>query len=235
MNRENASTFTLGSMAGSIILLLLQTIYAVVMAPVPAPIPTPDVVIVDPVPTPVEYLYSYVERDGSVVDAPQVIAVADQPTGSYRVTRVPRSGIKLESVITIGGQPVPPTPKPDPPKPEPPKPPEVGKRTVVILRETSGTSLKTQSLLIGLRTGSAAKYLTDKSHKLYVVDMDAVNEKDTPSEIVNSWKAEIAGMKLPVIVIAESLGDGVKPIAKRELKDTETPDNVIEFLRQNGG
>jgi hypothetical protein len=202
-----------------VVVWLAGVVWAAVIAPVPAPVPTPDVVIVDPVPTPVEYLYSYVERDGSVVDAPQVIAVADQPAGSYRVTRVPRSGIKLESVITIGGQPVPPTPKPDPPKPEPPKPIPAKATSVTYVYDFRSATIP-PAVLSGLNRLNREKKIIATLYE----DDNTNGKNEVPAQYKLALEAaKKAGM--PALVVT----DGVNVLAV--VKSPATEDQVLEAVR----
>lgn len=220
--REIAAGATIISMLGGLAVVLVQAIYAAVMAPIPEPLPTP--------------VAWYVVKENQVIESPSVIAVAESlEDGNYKLIGFPKIGKITERNIVISGAVI---PTPEPPKPEPPKPEPVvpsGKRTVVILRETAGTPLATQSLLIGMRTGAAGKYLQDKGHTLAIVDMDSVDENDKETPLVKAWRAEIAGLKLPVIVVAEQQGNALKAIGKKEIQSGVTPDNLIEFIRQNGG
>lgn len=222
MTRDKVGTLSVGTIIGAILTVALRLFYSAVVEP---PLPTPE--------------QWFVIKAGEVIDAPKVVAVAESlEHGKYEVLGFPKSGKLTQKVITIGDNVTPvPTP-PEPPKPEPPKPPEpveVGKRVVVIVRETSGTSITAQTLFVGLRTGTAEKYLTEKGHRLHAIDFDSTNEKNDTA-LQASWREQVQGLKLPVVIVCKETAKGViTPIAKREIKADETPDNIIEYIRQNGG
>ncbi len=203
--------------------------------PGPTPTPTPKPVVVK---KPISWI---VLQDGKRIDNPAIESVIKQiDVGNYTAIGIPEAGesvVNLTISINDGTKPIPP-PDPDvivPPVPPlpPPTPVVVGPRNAVILHESKDTSPEFARLVVGLRTGVSADYLKSKSHKLYILDVDAIGGDGKPSAIVESWKPLIAGMKLPVSVIFDPVSN--KLISKQEIKTTTTADNVIEDIRKAGG
>jgi hypothetical protein len=169
-------------------------------------------------------------------DDPHKIVVETAVPGVYRVIV---AGIDDESVssilwhreLTVGPKVIPPEPGPDPPKPAPPGPVVEGNREIVIIRETADTTSDQARLLVMLRVGVAAEYLSAKGHKLVILDKDAVDESGQPSPYVAEWLKIMAGIPLPAMAQVDAKTQTV--VDKRALPGTA--DEFLEAVRKAGG
>jgi hypothetical protein len=169
-------------------------------------------------------------------DDPHKIVVETAVPGKYRVIV---AGIDDESVssilwhreLTVGPKVIPPEPGPDPPKPVPPGPVVEGTREIVIIRETADTTSDQARMLVMLRVGIAAEYLSAKGHKLAILDDDAVDETGQPSRYVGEWLKIVQGIPLPAMAIVDKATQTV--LDKRPLP--ATPDEFLEAVRKAGG
>jgi hypothetical protein len=167
-------------------------------------------------------------------DDPHKIVVETATPGKYRVIV---AGIDDESVssilwhreLTVGPKVIPPEPGPDPPRPTPPV--VEGNREIVIIRETADTTSDQARLLVMLRVGVAAEYLTAKGHKLAILDDDAVDENGQPSKYVAEWLKIVQGIPLPAMAIVDKATQTV--LDKRPLP--ATPDEFLDAVRKAGG
>jgi hypothetical protein len=136
--------------------------------------------------------------------------------------------------VTIGPAPVvvvPPGPGPEPPAP--PGPVESGKRLVVLIRETADDTPAVGQMLVGLRSGPSAAYLSSKSHTLDMLDIHSVGPDGKPASLIEMFRPEIAGMTLPVLVVADAVTR--KLISKQTLPPTATAADVVEAVKKAGG
>ena len=131
--------------------------------------------------------------------------------------------------------PIPPVPDPDVPTPVPPTPPQPveGKRSLVIVRESTNDTAALARLLINLRDGAAAQYLALKGHTFSLLDPDDRDPDGTTSDLVEQWRPFFAGMTLPVVFEIDAVTN--KIVHKYSLPVDATADNVIESLRSHGG
>ena len=127
--------------------------------------------------------------------------------------------------------PVPPTPVPIPPTPVPPNPTPAGLRTVLILRESADTTPELARVITSLRAGQQSQYIKSKGHSLLVLQIDDVGSDGKPLPVAESWKREVAGLTMPVLIIIDQTTKQI--VAKFPLP--KTADGVIETLKSNGG
>lgn len=127
---------------------------------------------------------------------------------------------------------VPPGPGPGP-GPDPKPPVTEGKRSVVIIRESSNDTPALARLMTGLTDGAGADYLKSKGHSFAVLDPDEVDENGQPSALVKSWQKHYAGMTMPVVFIIDSATNSI--IVKQAMPDTMTWNDVLTLLKSNGG
>lgn len=111
--------------------------------------------------------------------------------------------------------------------------PSEGKRTVLVVREASESTPEQARMIVALRTGAHAEYLKSKGHVIYVLDDDSVDKDGNPSPVVQAWKAELAGLTMPVVLVIDTAGNNL--IHKQSLAATATADDVMALLKAHGG
>ncbi len=160
------------------------------------------------------------------------------PVGRYRfwvVGNLKDQPVQGEFTVVIGDPPVvvippgpnPPTP-PVPPTPVP-TPVEVGKRIVMLFRESRDNTVATADMIEDLRNRDA-KYLKEKGHSLYVFDPDDTNST------VNSWRPKFGTLKPPFVLITEPDGMGhATLVGAEELGTNQSAAKVLEILNKYGG
>lgn len=131
--------------------------------------------------------------------------------------------------FTVLGQPDPPPPPPKPDPPPPPPQPVDGPRQLVIVRETADSTPDLSRLIVSLRSGSAADYLASKSHKLSVLDDDAIDSMGKPLPAMVEWRKIYEPIGLPCLIIS----DGTKLLASVKLPGTAA--EILELLKSHGG
>ena len=127
---------------------------------------------------------------------------------------------------------VPPGPGPEPPKPEPPVVVS-GKRRLLLVHESADDTPEVSRLLVALRAGTAAAYLSEKGHKLSILDDDSVDASGKPAADVEQWRPHFSGLKLPVLFVLDETGKTL--IHKQELSAGTTAAQVVEIVKGKGG
>jgi hypothetical protein len=120
--------------------------------------------------------------------------------------------------------PKPPVVVPDPPGPTPPV--VDGKRSLVIVSESSKDKGEFSRLLINLRDGSAASYLKSKGHTFDWLDADQMKSDDP-------WREQFTAAELPVAFIIDTQTNTV--LKKEPIAESTTADNLIEAVKRQGG
>ena len=179
--------------------------------------------------------------DGSVVWYFQ-----EPPAGVYVFrlrSQIPSTDPPLDPIVDIehatlvtGLGPQPPTPDPnDPVEPDTPTPPvTTGKRFALLLYETTTQSVEMGRMLVLLRRGPSADYLASKGHMLDILDINLVDpSKNKPSPTIEKYRADIAGMQLPVLIVADRATG--KLISKDTLPATAKDTDVIDAIKKAGG
>lgn len=134
----------------------------------------------------------------------------------------------------VVGLPVPPVPPTPPTPPVPPQPPiVVGKKVVILIRETSQVGPQQRDLVNGLRNGTQAAYLKEKGHTFVPLDKDSVGPDGKPSPTFQGWANYVKDLKLPAIVVYDPSNKTI--VGKSSLDENATADTVIEFLKKFGG
>jgi hypothetical protein len=136
--------------------------------------------------------------------------------------------------VTVGPKPIEVVPPPGPePPPVPPPVPVSGKRSIVLIRETADDTPAVGRMIVGLRSGSCAAYMTSKGHTLDMLDIDSVGPDGKPAALIEQFRPEIVGMTLPVLVVADYAT--LKLISKQTLPPTATAADVVEAVKKAGG
>lgn len=126
------------------------------------------------------------------------------------------------------------TPPPTPPKPPTPPVPDVtaGERDVYLVHDERLDDMDWQILANGLRTGEPAKYLTDRKHKVTIVD---VNDRDTTG--AKFWPltkfATLIDPAKRTLIIVDRKTQAVVAFAVITPKTTAA--NVVDAIRKAGG
>ena len=133
-------------------------------------------------------------------------------------------------------------PGPSPPVVVVPVPPVVvpvqtGERIAMIVQETTKQSPQLFAAIANMRDGSAAKYLGDKKHLFYSLDIDQKDEHGQQIAAMARLKPSIGDKPLPVFIIAEKIGENKlgKVLHCESITDSVTADNLIELIKRNGG
>ena len=124
---------------------------------------------------------------------------------------------------------------PVPPDPDPPVPPTPivveGRRTVVILHETETDTDEFARLVVALRAGAHADYISSKGHTLTILDDDAKDENGQPVPLVSTLLP--LNPQLPALFVLDS-GDG-RRLHHQALPADATAADVMAVLREHGG
>ena len=162
-----------------------------------------------------------------LTDADQAYVVCDARLNPLFVDPLDTAALsaELSKIATeFGGD------SPDPP--DPPEP-ESGSRYVLIVRETANDTPQRSGEFVKLRSGTAADYLTNNSHQLYILDDDAVDGDGAEAPLLRQYRSEIQSAGLPALLILD--GKTKSLIKAQQLPRGFTADNVIERIRETGG
>ncbi len=108
-------------------------------------------------------------------------------------------------------------------------PSPVGKRHIVILRETSDDTPEQARAWNLLRSGENASYIKAKGHKLEILDDDSVDQDGQPSKLVEQLKP--LASSLPFMFILEP-SDG-RPLHSQAAPATAA--QIMEVIKSHGG
>ncbi len=108
-------------------------------------------------------------------------------------------------------------------------PSPVGKRHIVILRETSDDTPEQARAWNLLRSGENASYIKAKGHKLEILDDDSVDQDGQPSKLVEQLKP--LASSLPFMFILEP-SDG-RPLHSQAAPATAA--QIMEVIKNHGG
>jgi hypothetical protein len=104
-----------------------------------------------------------------------------------------------------------------------------GPRNILIVAESDAdTNTTLDSALVQLRKGSAADYLRSKSHKLLILDPEAVDASGAPSSALNPWREKFPGRQQPAIIISDERG---KILDAEQLPASATSQTILEIVR----
>jgi hypothetical protein len=119
---------------------------------------------------------------------------------------------------------------PDPPDPPAPPVPTLGRRLIVVLRESGATDTATATAILKLRTDEAIlERLRSKDHP-----SPLVLDQDSDSPLVHRLKQEIGSDRLPVLFVLDySSGASGKTLAKVPMP--ASAEGVIAALGKAGG
>jgi hypothetical protein len=179
---------------------------------------------------------SVVTKDDTVLsddDAAPIIGTAEQGPGEYvyHGFRVGNRPLHYTISVRDGTAPIPP---PVPPVPVPVPPVVVpGVREMLIVRDVKQVDPAFSQMVAKLRTGTAGAYIRDNKHRLFILDVGATGVGDKPSPLVEAWRPQFSGMKLPVEIIIDPATKAI--VSKRELPATTKADDVIASLKKHGG
>jgi hypothetical protein len=107
--------------------------------------------------------------------------------------------------------------------------PTVGKKHIVILRESADDTADHARIWNQLRTGDAAAYLAAKGHKLDILDDDSIGPDGQPAKLVTELKP--LATSLPFMFILEQ-SDG-RPLHSQAVPATAS--QVLEVIKNHGG
>ena len=96
-----------------------------------------------------------------------------------------------------------------------------GPRDVLIVHETATDGPAFARLKSNLRSGASYDYLKSKGHTLLIQD------PDDGSPVIKQWQAELAGLKLPAIIISAK----GKLLLKKSLSDGADANEVIGLIK----
>lgn len=137
------------------------------------------------------------------------------------------------AVVRIGSGPTPPPdPEPDPPGPDPP-PVTVGKRTLLIVRETADSTPAMARLVTSLRQPPHATYITSKGHSLAILDDDSVDENGQPTPRLEAWRPHFQGMTLPALFVIDATTNAI--VHKQSIPADTTADSLMAIVKAHGG
>ena len=109
-------------------------------------------------------------------------------------------------------------------------PVEQGQRTIILIRETEDETPAFARLVVALRNGEHAAYLTGKGHTLRVYDQHQLDENGEPLAIVQTLLP--LHSELPAVFILRE--DGL-PLHHETLPATATAADVMAILKGQGG
>lgn len=122
-------------------------------------------------------------------------------------------------------------PGPDPP-PDPPIPVVVeGTKTVVILHEAGDDTPAFSRMVVALRAGANAEYLTSKGHRLLILDDESNDQDGNPDPLVSQLSPRNSNW--PAVFILD--GSDGRPLHDETLSANATADDVMRILREHGG
>lgn len=130
--------------------------------------------------------------------APGEFGFSNRSPGGYLIEAQAVVGESIATAYTYSriGPMVPPGPGPGPdpdPDPDPNPEPTPGPKWILIVHETADTTPEIARLIVNLRTGDNAKYITENKHRLWILDDD----------LDPKWAQAVGTTKLPAIVIAD--------------------------------
>jgi hypothetical protein len=140
----------------------------------------------------------------------------------------PSDPVVVTVVVGDAPAPVPPGPGPGPTPPTPPVPP--GKRSVLIIHESTADTPEFGGLIVTLRNGKYAEHFAAKGHRLFTLDDDDKDEKGSPTPMVEKWRPHFTGMTLPAVFILDEQGALVH---KQPMP--ATADAFLEVVKAHGG
>lgn len=120
------------------------------------------------------------------------------------------------------------SPQPEPPAPDPqpdPDPAPPSKVTAVLIHESADDTPALAQMVVGLRTGEAARWLSAGGHSLLVLDDDATDSAGQPLQLVTTLKA--LGVQMPALFVL----DGARVLLKESLPSTATAAEVLAKIQ----
>lgn len=201
--------------------------------------PTP---VVDPKTQP--ELWFVIGADGKRIESVPLQNVAIVPDGTVMLIGLPSPGQEIQyrqiTILTVTGpRPpphvvVPPIVPPIVPPVVPPAPDvKVGRKHVVVIRESLEPSPEMGRLIVLMQNGPVGAYMSAKGHTFESFDQNTVDERGQPSAYVKKWLDAIAGTKLPAYAIVDKDTNTIQDA--KSLGDEPTAAKLLDIVKGLGG
>lgn len=109
--------------------------------------------------------------------------------------------------------------------------PAVGPRSVVLVYESADNTPEFAAMVLDLRDGEAAKYLTEKKHSLTVIDRDAPDPNGDRSKLLAKWQSEIT--ETPIVLVLDQ--GRTKLVGKAPIDKNGPSSAVVDVVKRYGG